>query len=96
MNYSNISEQDTELLMAAIEASFVYNAAMRPGKLPRKPLPKPDIRAVFMGAGPVVVFGASNFPLAISVAPLPKANAPSAPWLVVCESVPTTTAPGRT
>jgi len=29
--------------------------------------------------------------LAISVAPMPKANAPSAPWLVVCESVPTTT-----
>ncbi|PIU19164.1 MAG: aldehyde dehydrogenase (NADP(+)) [Elusimicrobia bacterium CG08_land_8_20_14_0_20_59_10] len=34
----------------------------------RKPLPKPDIRTVFMGVGPVVVFGASNFPLAISVA----------------------------
>ena len=34
--------------------------------------------------------------LAISVAPIPNANAPSAPWLVVCESVPTTTAPGRT
>ena len=33
---------------------------------------------------------------AISVAPMPKANAFSAPWLVVCESVPTTTAPGRT
>lgn len=34
----------------------------------RRPLPKPDIRAVFMGVGPVAVFGASNFPLAISVA----------------------------
>lgn len=34
----------------------------------RKPLPKPDLRAVFMGVGPVAVFGASNFPLAISVA----------------------------
>lgn len=34
----------------------------------RKPLPKPDIRTVFMGVGPVVVFGASNFPLAISTA----------------------------
>ncbi len=33
---------------------------------------------------------------AISVAPMPKAKAFSAPWLVVCESVPTTTAPGRT
>ncbi len=36
-----------------------------PGRLP---LPKPDIRTVFMGVGPVAVFGASNFPLAISVA----------------------------
>lgn len=36
-----------------------------PGRLP---LPKPDIRTVFMGIGPVAVFGASNFPLAISVA----------------------------
>lgn len=34
----------------------------------RKPLPKPDIRTVFMGVGPIAVFGASNFPLAISVA----------------------------
>ncbi|MCX5785161.1 MAG: aldehyde dehydrogenase (NADP(+)) [Elusimicrobia bacterium] len=34
----------------------------------RKPLPKPDIRTVCVGVGPVVVFGASNFPLAISVA----------------------------
>ncbi len=34
--------------------------------------------------------------LAISVAPMPNANAPNAPWLVVCESVPTTTIPGRT
>ena len=34
--------------------------------------------------------------LAISVAPMPKAKALRAPWLVVWESVPTTTAPGRT
>jgi alpha-ketoglutaric semialdehyde dehydrogenase len=34
----------------------------------RKPLPKPDVRAMLVGVGPVAVFGASNFPLAISVA----------------------------
>jgi alpha-ketoglutaric semialdehyde dehydrogenase len=34
----------------------------------RKPAPKPDIRTMLTGIGPVVVFGASNFPLAISVA----------------------------
>ena len=32
---------------------------------------------------------------AISVAPMPKANAPTAPWLVVWLSVPTITWPGR-
>ncbi len=34
----------------------------------RQPLPKPDVRRVFLPIGPVVVFGASNFPFAISVA----------------------------
>jgi 2,5-dioxopentanoate dehydrogenase len=34
----------------------------------RAPLPKPDIRYMEIGLGPVVVFGASNFPLAFSVA----------------------------
>lgn len=34
----------------------------------RQPLPKPDIRRMMVPLGPVVVFGASNFPLAISVA----------------------------
>ena len=34
----------------------------------RKPAPKPDVRAMLTAIGPVVVFGASNFPLAISVA----------------------------
>ena len=33
----------------------------------REPLPKPDVRRMFQPIGPVVVFGASNFPLAISV-----------------------------
>lgn len=34
----------------------------------RKPLPKPDIRSLMRPLGPMVVFGASNFPLAFSVA----------------------------
>ena len=34
----------------------------------RKPLPKPDVRSMLRPLGPVVVFGASNFPLAFSVA----------------------------
>ena len=34
----------------------------------RDPLPKPDLRQLLVPIGPVVVFGASNFPLAFSVA----------------------------
>lgn len=34
----------------------------------RTPLPKPDVRSMLRPLGPVVVFGASNFPLAFSVA----------------------------
>ena len=34
----------------------------------RQPLPKPDIRRMRIGRGPVVVFGASNFPFAFGVA----------------------------
>lgn len=34
----------------------------------RAPIPKPDLRFMHIGIGPVVVFGASNFPLAFSVA----------------------------
>jgi 2,5-dioxopentanoate dehydrogenase len=34
----------------------------------RQPLPKPDIRSLLRPLGPVAIFGASNFPLAFSVA----------------------------
>jgi alpha-ketoglutaric semialdehyde dehydrogenase len=34
----------------------------------RKPIPRPDIRSMLRPLGPVAVFGASNFPLAFSVA----------------------------
>jgi NADP-dependent aldehyde dehydrogenase len=33
----------------------------------REPLPKPDLRQMLVPVGPVVIFGASNFPLAFSV-----------------------------
>ena len=38
------------------------------GNEERKPLPKPDVRHMLIPIGPVAVFGASNFPLAFSVA----------------------------
>ena len=34
----------------------------------RTPIPKPDVRSMLRPLGPVIVFGASNFPLAFSVA----------------------------
>ena len=34
----------------------------------RKPVPKPDLRSMLCPLGPVTIFGASNFPLAFSVA----------------------------
>ena len=51
----------------AKEGSWV-NARIDRADPNRKPLPKPDIRSMLRPLGPVVVFGASNFPLAFSVA----------------------------
>src|SRR5580692_6552594 len=51
----------------AEDGSWVNARVDRPDP-ERKPLPKPDIRSMLRPLGPVVVFGASNFPLAFSVA----------------------------
>jgi NADP-dependent aldehyde dehydrogenase len=51
----------------AEEGSWVQARIDRPDP-DRKPAPKPDIRSMLRPLGPVVVFGASNFPLAFSVA----------------------------
>ncbi len=49
------------------EGSWVM-ARMDPALPARVPLPRPDLRSMLRPLGPVVVFGASNFPLAFSVA----------------------------
>jgi alpha-ketoglutaric semialdehyde dehydrogenase len=54
----------------------------------RTPLPKPDIRFMQMGLGPVVVFGASNFPLAFSVAGGDTASALAAGCTVIVKGHP--------
>ncbi|HEY3971744.1 MAG TPA: aldehyde dehydrogenase (NADP(+)) [Candidatus Sulfotelmatobacter sp.] len=51
----------------AEEGSWVQ-ARIDPGNPERQPAPKQDIRSMLRPLGPVVVFGASNFPLAFSVA----------------------------
>src|SRR3954467_4931530 len=49
------------------EGSYV-DARIDPAMADRKPLPRPDLRRMLIPIGPVAVFGASNFPLAFSVA----------------------------
>lgn len=54
----------------------------------RAPLPKPDIRKMLVPIGPVVVFGASNFPLAYSTAGVDTASALAAGCPVVLKAHP--------
>ena len=54
----------------------------------RKPIPKPDLRLTHRPLGPVVVFGASNFPLAYSVAGGDTASALAAGCPVVVKAHP--------
>ena len=52
----------------------------------RTPVPKPDLRYMQMALGPVVVFGASNFPLAFSAAGGDTASALAAGCTVVVKA----------
>ena len=54
----------------------------------RTPLPRPDLRRVLVPIGPVAVFGASNFPLAFSVAGGDTASALAAGCPVVVKGHP--------
>ena len=54
----------------------------------RMPAPRPDTRRILMAMGPVVVFGASNFPLAFSVAGGDTASALAAGCPVVVKGHP--------
>ena len=54
----------------------------------RKPAPRPDIRKMLIPVGPVVVFGASNFPLAFSVAGGDTASALAAGCPVIIKAHP--------
>jgi NADP-dependent aldehyde dehydrogenase len=54
----------------------------------RKPLPRPDLRERHIALGPVAVFGASNFPLAFSVAGGDTASALAAGCPVIVKGHP--------
>ena len=56
------------LFAEIVEEGSWVNARIDPALPERKPLPRADIRSMLRPLGPVAVFGASNFPLAFSVA----------------------------
>ena len=51
-----------------VEQGSWVEASIDTAQQDRQPIPKPDIRKILVPLGPVVVFGASNFPLAYSTA----------------------------
>jgi len=69
------------------EGSWV-NARIDQGRPDRTPSPKPDIRRMLIPIGPVAVFGASNFPLAFSVAGGDTASALAAGCPVIVKAHP--------
>ena len=56
------------LFAALVDEGSWVNARIDSADPGRKPVPKSDVRSVLRPIGPVAVFGASNFPLAFSVA----------------------------
>jgi 2,5-dioxopentanoate dehydrogenase len=56
------------LFATLVEESSWLEATIDTALLDRTPLPRPDLRRMLIPLGPVVVFGASNFPLAFSTA----------------------------
>ncbi len=69
------------------EGSWVQ-ARIDPAMPDRKPMPRPDIRSMLRPLGPVAAFGASNFPLAFSVAGGDTASALAAGCPVVVKAHP--------
>jgi alpha-ketoglutaric semialdehyde dehydrogenase len=56
------------MFASLVEEGSWLDARIDPALPERKPLPRADIRSMLRPIGPVAVFGASNFPLAFSVA----------------------------
>ncbi len=71
-----------------IDEGSMVGARIDHGDPARKPIPKPDLRRMLIPIGPVAVFGASNFPLAFSVAGGDTASALAAGNPVVCKAHP--------
>src|SRR5437868_6852237 len=76
------------LLADVLEEGSWVNARIDEADRDRKPIARPDIRSMFRPLGPVAVFGASNFPLAFSVAGGDTASALAAGNPVVVKAHP--------
>lgn len=73
---------------ALLEDGAWVDARIDHGDLARAPMPKPDLRRMLVPLGPVAVFGASNFPLAYSVAGGDTASALAAGCPVIVKGHP--------
>lgn len=73
-------------LFARVVREGAYLDARIDSALPQRTPPRPDIRLVHLPLGPVAVFGASNFPLAFSVAGGDTASALAAGCPVVVKA----------
>jgi 2,5-dioxopentanoate dehydrogenase len=76
------------LFAGVVEEGSWVNARIDPALPDRQPAPRPDIRSMLRPLGPVAVFGASNFPLAFSVAGGDTASALAAGCPVVVKAHP--------
>jgi alpha-ketoglutaric semialdehyde dehydrogenase len=76
------------MFAAMVRDGSWVEAIIERGNPARTPLPKPDLRRMLRPLGPVVVFGASNFPLAYSTAGGDTASALAAGCPVVIKGHP--------
>jgi NADP-dependent aldehyde dehydrogenase len=75
-------------MFAALAAEGSYVEPVIDHADPASVPPRPDLRRMLVGIGPVAVFGASNFPLAFGVAGGDTASALAAGCPVVCRAHP--------
>lgn len=76
------------LFASLLEEGSWVDARIETALPDRQPVPKPDLRSMLIGLGPVGIFGASNFPFAFSVAGGDSASALAAGCTVVCKAHP--------
>ena len=76
------------LFAGVVRDGWALDARIDPAMPDREPLPRPDLRLRNVALGPVAVFGASNFPLAFSVAGGDTASALAAGCPVVVKAHP--------